>query len=337
MHQAEKILLALTIAIIIVSCTSKSNKEKDVLNQIEKAWVLSDDNIDSAITLSDSLRNAVYTSSEYARMKFDLLNIRIRYKSDMLASSIDSIKKVSNYMEEHGTETDRMRAYYYMGCIYADLHDSPKAVEYTLKALSYIEDPLSCDTSTALKSYSLLSNTYRIQHNFQEATRTALSGLRLAAQAKMVDCWYIMDVATSYLLAGDKKKGMEYCRKAYEKLKEENSYKKSMSVASEMMYLFAREKDYGKVDTLASQLEAIPGHEQSYNYNFAKAIVYEAKGKTDSAIIYHKKDLSISSLRERQPSLSHLFYIYYNQGNYKEAAECAFQYQKERISIITVR
>ena len=64
----------------------------------------------------------------------------------------------------------------------------------------------------------------------------------------MVDCWYIMDVATSYLLAGDKKKGMEYCRKAYEKLKEENSYKKSMSVASEMMYLFAREKDYGKVD-----------------------------------------------------------------------------------------
>ena len=34
----------------------------------------------------------------------------------------------------------------------------------------------------------------------------------------MVDCWYIMDVATSYLLAGDKKKGMEYCRKAYEKL-----------------------------------------------------------------------------------------------------------------------
>lgn len=333
MHQAEKILLALTIAIIIVSCTSKSNKEKDVLNQIEKAWVLSDDNIDSAITLSDSLRNAVYTSSEYARMKFDLLNIRIRYKSDMLASSIDSIKKVSNYMEEHGTETDRMRAYYYMGCIYADLHDSPKAVEYTLKALSYIEDPLSCDTSTALKSYSLLSNTYRIQHNFQEATETALSGLRLAAQAKMVDCWYIMDVATSYLLAGDKKKGMEYCRKAYEKLKEENSYKKSMSVASEMMYLFAREKDYGKVDTLASQLEAIPGHERSYNYNFAKAIVYEAKGKTDSAIIYHKKDLSISSLRERQPSLSHLFYIYYNQGNYKEAAECAFQYQKERISI----
>lgn len=106
MHQAEKILLALTIAIVIVSCTSKSNKEKDVLNQIEKAWVLSDDNIDSAITLSDSLRNAVYTSSEYARMKFDLLNIRIRYKSDMLASSIDSIKKVSNYMEEHGTETE---------------------------------------------------------------------------------------------------------------------------------------------------------------------------------------------------------------------------------------
>ena len=54
MHQAEKILLALTIAIIIVSCTSKSNKEKDVLNQIEKAWVLSDDNIDSAITLLTS-------------------------------------------------------------------------------------------------------------------------------------------------------------------------------------------------------------------------------------------------------------------------------------------
>mgnify|MGYP001750359816 CR=1 FL=1 len=109
MHQAEKILLALTIAIIIVSCTSKSNKEKDVLNQIEKAWVLSDDNIDSAITLSDSLRNAVYTSSEYARMKFDLLNIRIRYKKRH-ACFVNRLHKESEQLYGGTWNRDRQNA-----------------------------------------------------------------------------------------------------------------------------------------------------------------------------------------------------------------------------------
>ena len=66
------------------------------------------------------LEGIVYTSSEYTRMKYDLLNIRLRYKCSIPISSADSIKKITSYMEKHGTGKDRMRAYYYMGGILED-------------------------------------------------------------------------------------------------------------------------------------------------------------------------------------------------------------------------
>ncbi|MGM9620792.1 MAG: hypothetical protein ACI3X4_04980 [Bacteroidaceae bacterium] len=318
----------LMLLITIMSCTSPlRKKDKDTLYQIEQVWTLSDRDLDSAIAVSKSLEGTVYTSSEYTRMKYDLLNIRIRYKRNIPASSADSIRKIVSYMEQHGTGKDKMRAYYYMGGIYDDLHDSPRAVEYALKSLEYVEFPHSCDTIIAQMCYSMLSEIYRKQRNTQEAINMALAGLRLAEQTGKTRCWYIMDVATSYNWADDKEECMEYCRKAYKKLLEEKDYRKNMPIASEMMFLFAQDGDYGKVDTLDAILKDIPEHKHSHIYHHSKGIVYEEKGELDSALAYYNKDLSISSPRERSATLSHMFLIYRYQGDYQKATECALQYQ----------
>lgn len=308
-----QVWLYVILAAIITSCSPVSRREKDNLQKIDEAWDMSDHNLDSSIILFQNIQNSVYRSTEYVRMKYDLLGIRLRDKSYMVPTSADSIKRITEFMEKHGSKKDCMRAYYYMGTTYDDLNDSPRAVESTLKALSYREGEQSCDTAIAIKCYSHLSDIYRRLYNSQESIHMAMAGLELAKEAGMATSWHTMDVATSYDMAGDKKQGIDYCRKAYEELLAEKDYSENIAIASEMMFLFARIEEYGKVDTLAEILEKIPGHEHSYNYNYAKGIVYEARGMMDSAVAYYTKDISILSPHKRQASLARLFLFQYNQ------------------------
>lgn len=322
-----KLLFWLAILTIVISCADDRERKNRILTQIEHAWNVSDTNLDSAITLCDSLRNPVYRSSEYTRMKFDLLEIRIRYKRD-LPATLDSIRTVTTYMEKHGTPRDKMRAYYYLGGIYEDLNDSPKAVEYAFKSLSFLKEGQSCDTTIAQMCYSMLSEIYRKQHNSQEAIAIARAGLELMEKAGTTTCWDIMDVAMSYHWAKDNNKCLTYVNRAYKKLLKEKNFTKNFRLAAEMMYVFAENKDFKKVDTLVTIMEAMPSYENSPDYNYAKAIVCEERGETDSAIVYYEKRLLLStSARDRQSPLSRLFRLYCLTGDYPKAIEYACQYQ----------
>ncbi len=318
------------------SCTffQPSKKEQETLKKIEQIWTLCDDDLASATKECVSMQKAVYTSSEYVRMKYDLLTIRIRDKNYMVASSPDSIKKISQYMEKHGTDIDRMRAFFYMGGIYDDLHDGPHAIECALKALSYAKPHERCDTSTTLRCYSLLSNIYRKLDNPQEAICVSKKGLAFAEQAKYPTCWYAMDIAFSYEKQEDTRNALVYCEKAYRSFLSEKNRLANLPVALEIMYFFAQNNEYGKVDTLAQILKSIPECEHSYNYHFAKASMYEAKDEMDSAITYFTQDISHTpSPWRKQAALSHLFHIHRKRGDYKQATEYAMLYMENKRAI----
>lgn len=321
----------LMFLITIMSCTSPlRKKDKDTLYQIDQIWALSDRDLDSAIAVSKSLEGTVYTSSEYTRMKYDLLNIRIRYKRNIPASSADSIRKIVSYMEQHGTGKDKMRAYYYMGGIYEDLHDSPRAVEYALKSLEYMEFPHSCDTIIAQMCYSMLSEIYRKQRNTQEAINMALAGLRLAEQTGKSRCWYTMDVASSYNYAEEYEKELEYYDKAYKLLFSEKNHRANLPLIAEMMGFYAHHGNNKKAGTLTAIIEKIPEHKRLHTYYYAKGIIsyaYDALG--DSTIMYFKKAVETApSARKKLPPLNYLFAIYNGREDYKNSAIHAWLYMK---------
>lgn len=298
--------------------------------KIEQIWRLSDQNIDSAIAESKRLEGVVYTTSEYTRMKYDLLNIRLRYKKYIPASSIDSIKKVTSFMEKQGIGKDKMRAYYYMSGIYEDLLDSPRAIEYALKSLDCQGHAKSCDTIIAQKCYSLLSEIYREQHNTQEAINTALAGLKIAEQIDRSKCWYTMDVATSYNMAGDEEMAMMYYDKAYRLLLQENTHRTNLQLIAEMARVYAQRGKYKRADTLACIMEKIPEHKQLYAYYYAKGVIcYASNAKDDSTIMYFKKAVDLApNTREKLTPLNYLFNISNGKQDYKSSAIYAWLYQK---------
>ena len=200
MKHIPKVILLSFVTMTMMSCKHLFSGNKVIKDRLEAIWILSEQYPDSAMQKCIAIKDSINKCTEYEKKLYDLLNIRIRNKKDMLASSIDSIKTVAEYIEKHGTKKECMRAYYYLGSIYDDLNDSPHSVTYALKASSIAENSEECDTDILLKAYSLLSCVYRKQHNLKESTEMALKGLNLSRKANKVDCWSYMDVATAYSL-----------------------------------------------------------------------------------------------------------------------------------------
>lgn len=324
------IAILLTLATLTAaSCRHIFQNDKETTDRLEAIWNLSEQDPDSAALECLAIEDSISRCTEYERKLYDLLNIRIRIKKDMPASSIDSIKAVAEYMERHGTGKDRMRAYYYLGSIYDDLNDSPHSVTFALKASSFADTPEECDTDIMLKVYSLLSCVYRKQNNLKESTEMALKGLNLSKQAHKVDCWSYMDVATAYSLERNQKEKMKYYNLAYQTLLADQNSINEFSIASELAYTFAREKEYEKVDTLISIMEKLPYLRPSHHYYYAMGVVCKEKNDTESAIAAFKKALACasSSPHAQQAALANLFALHYSEGEYQKAAEYAMQYQ----------
>lgn len=108
-----------------------------------------------------------------------MLNIRLRDKLYIIPSSDDSIKTVVAYFEKHGIVSDMARAYYYMLCVYRDLHDSPRAIVNGIKALELARSMSEQDSLLLMHIYSSLSMIYHSQLNTEESIHMALEYLNL--------------------------------------------------------------------------------------------------------------------------------------------------------------
>ena len=314
----------------MVSCRESHREDKEIAGRLEALWNLSECHPDSAAIACMDLGDSVKHCSEYTRELYNLLCIRIREKRNMTATAVDSVKSIAEYMERHGVGKTRIRAYYYLASQYDDLNDGPLALAYGLKTLSFASKPEECDSDILMKAYSLLSSVYRKQDNAVEAVDMALLGLNLAKSMHKEDCLSYMDVATSFKQAGDRKMALKYSMGAYRLLLRDGmgGQSQNISVASELMYIFAQNKMYGKSDTLMSLLTAIPNFHPNHQFYFAKGIVCKERGDTLASIDAFRSALaSTTSVYARQAALSNLFALYYYQGKYREASQCALQYQ----------
>lgn len=74
-------------------------------------------------------------ASEAERMKLGLLAVKAGDKAFIPKVSDSLPKRLVSYYEKRGTANERMEAYYYLGSAYRDLHDSPRALKFYLKAV----------------------------------------------------------------------------------------------------------------------------------------------------------------------------------------------------------
>ena len=322
MRKYTSFLVCCIASFLIGSCRNVP-RESRLTERIEYLWALSDSNLKAATEGSRRLKDSIAEAPEYARKKFDLLTIRLRHKNYQDPTCDDSIKGLVAYFDCHGTETDRMRAYYYLAATYDALHDSPRAVENALKATSMAENGNDKDTAMWLKCYSMLSDLYRQQKNYQEAIEMALKGLGIAQESNKVDSWYIMDVASSYFLARDTLNGIKYADQAYQVFEKESDNKNL--IATDLLRLYSIIGS-SKADTLYQTLRDAP---KNFLSESAFGQYFKCKNETDSAILHFEKHLQISTDAKRKLSASsELVALYYRKGDRENALRYALEYRE---------
>lgn len=91
-----------------------------------------------AVGMADSMMRADSAEmSTREQMKLRLVRGRARNSAGMPLGSEQEIRAVADYFEKHGTNNERMSAYYVLGSVYRDREDYPQALEGYYKALSF--------------------------------------------------------------------------------------------------------------------------------------------------------------------------------------------------------
>lgn len=320
--------------LVMASCDYHSKHDEELLDKIEKLWVMSDSSAEDALRGAAMLDDELYGASEMVNMKYDLLNIRLRDKLYVVPSSDDSIKRVVGYYDKHGTTSDKARAYYYMLSVYRDLHDSPRAIVSGLKSLDFARSMSEKDSLLLMHIYSTLSEVYHNQLNTDDATRMALEYMNLYPN----DPWAVMDVASAYQEEKDTERAMKYYVKAYDLMMRDSVMITHPSNYCELLGIFAMYKDEERSRSLYDCLCKLRKQERPSNYDVAMGYFHKEHNNVDSALYYfkHRYENADRWIGKRDAA-SQMMECYYKRGDFVKAADYAMKFRQANDSVTEER
>lgn len=328
-------ILCFNVFIVICLFESCSTDESHGMNKrLEDIWVMSDSNLDSAIESAKILEDSIKVYDKKTRCRYDLLCIRLRDKQDIIPSSADSAKTISEYLEKHGSFVDKMRAYHYLSSAYRDLHDSPNAILYDLKAAEVSEQAETKDSAMLEKIYSQLSTLYRQQLNIGRSIEMAKKHYEVSSDK----IWAAMDIANAYYFDADYTSALPYYNECYSILVKDSTFIYHPSLHSELLYRYSVYGKMEKGDSLYEILKELPKAMQPANYNSAIGVYFSYKNMLDSAIVYYKREMDFCfPISYRYDAVSALMKCYDVKGDVDSIAKYAVLHIQLNDSVISER
>ena len=144
---------------LLMSCSSGDSIDSR-MRHIKKTG---DTNPTIALQMLDSLKTLIRDEDEHRRMQYDLLEIRLKDKAYIAATTDMHIKPLVEYFEKYGSVQERQEVYYYAGSIYRDMRDTPRSIEFFRKSADVAETDASHDTLMHRNAYSNLYSLYMPQ------------------------------------------------------------------------------------------------------------------------------------------------------------------------------
>lgn len=276
-------------------------------------------------TMEADIRNS---HSDYIHYKYLLLKTRLQDKAFLNPCSSDTIEDVVNYIEEHGSNDERMESYYYLGSVYRDLKDYPRAVTSFHKVLGIAEKQETEDCILIQNTYSQLSSLYSQQLLYEEALKMAKAGCGMAEKTNTLDPIYLMDVATAAHHAGDSLAAIESCRRTLNLIRKDSSHT-FPDVVCELLLHFS---DWGmkeEAEECLSILQESGNSEGTHNYLAAMVRYLNYCSSEDSAAIFNERILTESDNLSQKMAASHDLMDYHLQRkSYEKAAVYANLYSR---------
>ena len=274
----------------------------------------------------------------YGERRQQLLELQARNRADSLMHDDSLARALVDYFDRHGTPNDRLLSRYLLGRTYADLGQTPQALEAYHDAADQADTTQAdCDFATLGRVYAQMSDIFYYQNLMQDYLTYLDYAIKYAWQAR--DTMMALNESAYRLLAFDKMGETDSViinfRMLFQQFKQvygvETAAKycvfpvKSLiskgEIAEAGEYLKICESASGYFD---SQGNVERGRESYYYY---KGLYYLAVHKLDSAEIIFRKQLEADLNFENQAMAAHgLSLVFSRIGRPDSAAKYAIYY-----------
>ena len=316
-------LMFLLFAALNMTCSNNAKLLEKRMTQIK---CIGDTNPELALSMIDSIKSEATNSHSHIRMTYEMLLLRLNDKAYHLATSDIMAKQVVNYFEKNGNELEKQEAYYYCGSVYRDLDDTPRSLEFFLKAAEIGESYPKRDSMLLQHTYSNLHALFYNVQDFKNSLIYALNEYDLSCKLNNTGLLQIMHVATTYSMLDSTNKARKMFDQAYRIVCKHNNDIDYGNLASLIYNLSA----LGETDKARKCIHILQG-QQHYKLGSKDLIAigkyYDKIGNKDSAAIYYKKVMvDQSDFAYAYDASKFLFDLYEGQGNNEEAIKYAKSY-----------
>lgn len=181
----KRVLPYLLLGMVVCSCM-KNHKIRDVLDCAES---IIQEKPDSALKILGSLSQEDFGTKEL-RARYSLLYVTALDKNYIDTTDLSIILPACEYYSKHGTHTQKMKTYFYQGCIYANRGEYDRAVYCYM--LSLEDSSLVTDNYYKGLVNSAISDIFSQNYNSEQELQYAIDALGYARMAgDSVGVWAI--------------------------------------------------------------------------------------------------------------------------------------------------
>ena len=307
--------------LIIMTASMSSCHQKVAHIEMEVLDSLCDVNPQKALDLLSTYENAISKSPRDVRMRYALLLTKARDKSFISHTSDSLMMEVVSYYENHGDVNERLEAMYYMGSVYRDMHDSPRALQWYLKATDWGERHIEEVDSTILRNvYAQLADIYSIQRDARLCLAANKREFLLDNHA-LQDPTTMMDLALSYMGVRQPDSALSLFDSSLEHIQALGEERKNIDIiAAQLSWLASLPQ---KQDEARIRLAIIRQHlDLDTIYNVASSLgnYYARYGPSDSAIFFNKRAMDCSTKLKVKRSTARRLAMLYRQMGLKDSS-----------------
>lgn len=200
-----KYLLPILFAFCLFSCQRHSdNWEKicDIENYIESRP-------DSALAVLEAI-DVETLSSDEERAKYALYMSMALDKNYIDKTDFEVLQPAIDYYENHGSDTDKLRTFYYQGRIYCNKGNAEDAMECLIKSINL--GIHSNDLRTKARNYTAQGTLYYLYYNWEKIIECSLYACDFYKELGDVDNYVTMlcRVSEGYRLIGNHDLASQY-------------------------------------------------------------------------------------------------------------------------------
>ena len=327
------ILIRITAVVLTCCAVLSCADDSAVMEELDWAEAVMEEHPDSALTLLDTLDRSRLTTRE-ARARHALLYSQALDKNYIELTTDSVIRPAAQYYARHGKPNDRLKAQYYLGCIFRNSGDWEQAIEHFVNAEGYVDR--ATDWQAIGRLYSAKRAIYADIYDFEKSYRDALLSaeyydragnmlLQIKALTCAADYAYILgdyevadsllnDIEDSYWDKMDNLSKSYYYSSAIN-LARHSDIDTAKKIVSEYIRTISTTEDIdwgvvanayrlaGDTDSALWALEryplGFPDYETEPQYLLLSSLIYEELGQFDKAYASLKKYADTKFIEER--------------------------------------